>query len=598
MPFSLRITRLSEKLARKAAKWRRPDGSMSKPASATPAVDEASSPAAHLQTLRWRLTLLLIGASVLPMAVVGLGGWVVFRGLLASRVEEHQRTIVHDHAHAVDLFLAERLNALRLISESYSERQLKDPAGFRLVFEALNGTYGQSFQDLGLIDDQGLHVSYIGPYDLLGRNYRDAGWFQHVREEGRYISDVFLGLRRVPHFIMAVRHDLEGGRFWVLRASINSEVFDRLVSRGIVGSNGDCYLLDREGRYQTRPRSGAEVLSVSGVPTDTPSNEVRTVRTRSGEGRAILRTTQWIKDGQWLLVAERDLAEVEMPLHLAFVRGAMVFGVGVLTILVVTVFTTNLLFRMLARAERQKKELDAQLLRAAKLASVGEMATGVAHEINNPLGIIFSEQTNIDDLLREMDQDDPRVREMRESVAQTSKQIRRCKTITHKLLQFGRQGIASGALIDLGPELAEVVRLFERQASVNNISLVLEVEPELPKVLINAGELQQVLSNLVNNAFHALRESGGLVLISAWSENGNVMLAVEDTGPGIPPHERDKVFEPFYTTKRMGEGTGLGLSVCYGIVVKWNGRIYVDPESDGGARFIIQFPAAPSGGNA
>jgi two-component system NtrC family sensor kinase len=319
------------------------------------------------------------------------------------------------------------------------------------------------------------------------------------------------------------------------------------------------------------------------------------VRTRTGEGREILRTVQWIKDGQWLLVAERSVAEVEGPFRQAFARGATVFGVGVLAILVVTVFTTNLLFRMLARAEQQTEVLDAQLLRAAELASVGEMATGVAHEINNPLGIIYSEQTNIDDLLRELDPNDPRVKEMRQSVAQTTKQIKRCKTITHKLLQFGRQGVASGALLEVGPELAEIVRLFEKQASVNNISLVLEVEPGLSRILIDAGELQQVFTNLVNNAFQALHGRSGVVLISAWSEKGKVMVAVEDTGPGIPPSERDKVFEPFYTTKKMGEGTGLGLSVCYGIVVKWNGRVYVDPESDGGARFLVEFPAAAAG---
>lgn len=563
--------------------------------SATAAASRATSPAAHLETLRWRLTLLLIGASVLPMAVVGLGGWVVFRGLLTDRVEEHLRTIVHDHAHTVDLFLAERLKALRLIAESYGETQLKDPAVFRLVFEVLNSTYEESFQDLGMIDDQGRHISYIGPYPLMGQNYSDAEWFRHVREQGRYISDVFLGVRKVPHFIMAVRHDQDGGRFWVLRASINSEVFDRLVARVAVGSNGDCYLLDKAGRYQTRPRNGAELLSMSTALADTPPNAGGTVRTRTAEGQEILRTVEWIKDGQWLLVAERSVAEVEAPLRQAFMRGTIVFGVGVLVILAVTVFTTNLLFRMLARAEQHKEKLDAQLLRAAKLASVGEMATGVAHEINNPLGIIYSEQTNIDDLLRELDQNDPRVEEMRGSVAQTTKQIKRCMTITHKLLQFGRQGVASGALTDLGPELAEIVRLFEKQASVNNISLVLEVEPELPKILINVHELQQVFTNLVNNAFQALQGRGGVVLISAWSENGKVMVAVEDTGPGIPASERDKVFEPFYTTKKMGEGTGLGLSVCYGIVVKWNGRIYVDPESYGGARFIIQFPAAAAG---
>lgn len=571
---------------------------MSGAAAAAPETHAAGSP---LHALRWHLTLLLIGAAVLPMTIVSLGGWVVFRGLIADRVAEHLQLVVHDHAANIDLFLQERLKALRLISESYSQAQLADPAVFQAVFARLNKTYDQGFLDLSLVNDQGGHVSYIGPYKLLHMNYRDAEWFRHVRDEGEYTSDVFLGFRKVPHFIMAVRHDEGDGRFWVLRASINSEVFEELVSREVIGSGGDCYLLDKTGRYQTRPKHNGEVLTESGMTVGAPREGVWTVRARSADGRPIVRTMQWIKGGQWLLVAERGLAEVEAPINRALARGTVVFALGVLTILVVTSLITGRLFRMLLWAEQQKERLDDQFLRAAKLASVGEMATGVAHEINNPLGIIYSEQTNIADLLQEMDSNDLRVQEMRESVAQTSKQVARCKAITHKLLQFGRKGVATGSLIDTAAELAEIVRFFERQASVNNISLGLELKPGLPKVLINAGEFQQVVSNLLTNSLQALQGRRGAIRVSAWSENGNVMVSVEDDGPGIPRALREKIFEPFYTTKQFGQGkggTGLGLSVCYGIVSKWKGRIFVDPIPVSGARLIIELPAAPVGGGS
>jgi two-component system NtrC family sensor kinase len=571
---------------------------MSGAAAAAPETHAAGSP---LHALRWHLTLLLIGAAVLPMTIVSLGGWVVFRGLIADRVAEHLQLVVHDHAANIDLFLQERLKALRLISESYSQAQLADPAVFQAVFATLNKTYDQGFLDLSLVNDQGRHVSYIGPYKLLHMNYRDAEWFRHVRDEGEYTSDVFLGFRKVPHFIMAVRHDEGDGRFWVLRASINSEVFEELVSREVIGSGGDCYLLDKTGRYQTRPKHNGEVLTESGMTVGAPREGVWTVRARSADGRPIVRTMQWIKGGQWLLVAERGLAEVEAPINRALARGTVVFALGVLTILVVTSLITGRLFRMLLWAEQQKERLDDQFLRAAKLASVGEMATGVAHEINNPLGIIYSEQTNIADLLQEMDSNDLRVQEMRESVAQTSKQVARCKAITHKLLQFGRKGVATGSLIDTAAELAEIVRFFERQASVNNISLGLELKPGLPKVLINAGEFQQVVSNLLTNSLQALQGRRGAIRVSAWSENGNVMVSVEDDGPGIPRALREKIFEPFYTTKQFGQGkggTGLGLSVCYGIVSKWKGRIFVDPIPVSGARLIIELPAAPVGGGS
>ncbi len=564
---------------------------------AAPEKDVAGSP---LHALRWRVTLLLIAAAVLPMTIVSLGGWIVLRGQIEDRVAEHLQFVVHDHATTIDIFLQERLRALQLVADSYSQDQLADPAVFRSVFARLNSTYDHGFQDLGLIDDQGRHLMYLGPYDLLRQNYRDTEWFGHVRQEGQYISDVFLGFRKVPHFIIAVRHDLGGGRFWVLRASINSEVFDQLVSGGVIGPGGDCYLLDKTGRYQTNPKhNGSKVLSASGMTVGTPREGVWTVRAHSGDGRAIVRTMQWIKDGQWLLVAERDIAEVEAPIYWALARGAVVFGIGALAILVITTLTTGRLFRMLLRAEQQKTKLDEQLLRAAKMASVGEMATGVAHEINNPLGIIYFEQTNIADLLQEMDPNDARVKEMRESVTQTSKQVARCKAITHKMLQFGRKGVGTATLIDPAAELAEIVGFFERQASVNNILLTLEVKAELPKVLINADEFQQVISNLLTNSLQSLQGRGGAVRVLARSEDGTVIVSVEDTGPGIPPDMREKIFEPFFTTKEFGQGkggTGLGLSVCYGIVSKWKGRIFVDPRHGSGARLVVELPAASANG--
>jgi signal transduction histidine kinase len=123
----------------------------------------------------------------------------------------------------------------------------------------------------------------------------------------------------------------------------------------------------------------------------------------------------------------------------------------------------------------------------------------------------------------------------------------------------------------------------------------------LPKVLINAGEFQQVVSNLLTNSLQALQGRGGEVRVSAWSENGNLIVSVEDTGPGIPPEDRGKIFEPFFTTKQYGKGaggTGLGLAVCDGIVSKWKGRIFVDPKPGSGARLIVELPAASEGGES
>jgi two-component system NtrC family sensor kinase len=559
---------------------------------ASPVTPEAGSIRPHLEAQRHRILFLLVVASLVPLLAIGTGAWAVFGGIIARKAEAHQQTIVRDHAAAVDLYLAERLAALAIVSRTTGRAALTAPGALRAVLADLNASYAGAFQDLGVIADDGRHLAYAGPYDLLGKNYLAAPWFDHVRREGTYISDVFLGFRKVPHFIMAVRHDEPDG-FWILRASVDSEQFDALVARGRSGKTGDCFVVDAEGRYQTPPLDvDAKVMDASDVDVKAAIGDGRTVRARARDGRKLTRTAQWIKGGTWLLVAQQDLAEARAPVRRAMAGGMAVFVLGALLVVVTSSITTRRLFRLLEKTQAAKETLDVQLLQASKLATVGEMATGLAHEINNPLAIIHAEQTNVADLLSELDPADPRIAEMRDSVAQTKKQVERCKTITHRMLQFGRQAPGSVTTIDPRKELAEIVRLMATQARVSNADLCLDVGNALPAIHIDPTEFQQVITNLVTNAVQALGGRRGGVVVSGWTEDGALALAVEDTGPGIPAEKLEKVFEPFYTTKAVGQGTGLGLSVCYGIVTKWRGRIRADSGPGRGATFLLRFPAA------
>ena len=124
---------------------------------------------------------------------------------------------------------------------------------------------------MGIIGDDGHHLAYEGPFaELRDRNYRDTEWFPRVVADGQHVSDVFLGFRHDPHFIMAVRQNDPDGRFWILRATVNPQVFGKLVSRGRLGRTGDCFLVDRQGRFQTLPTTGAALLSASGVDHPDP----------------------------------------------------------------------------------------------------------------------------------------------------------------------------------------------------------------------------------------------------------------------------------------------------------------------------------------
>lgn len=522
--------------------------------------------------LRWRIVTALLVVSLIPLALVGAGAWVVFGRLLEDKSLELQRAVVSSHAASIEDFLATRRELLEVLARTHRRGELVDPERLKATFEALSSSSGASFLDLGVIGADGSHLAYLGPYDLASRNYRDTEWFREVMAAGVFTSDVFLGFRNVPHFVIAVRMEGDEGP-WVLRATVDSAKFDAVVSSGTLGPSSEAFLVNRQGLYQTTPRNGSVLDPAPRLSLDPhPGLEDQRVVVNGVEK---LQATAWIDGGRWLLVVRQDLAEVRAPVRRAIGTGALVSSLAVLLLIVTTFLATRILQVQIDRANRQREEMFNAFMRSAKLASVGELATGLAHEINNPLAIISAEQTNLSDLVDLAEVTGPYRDEMVESTSRIRAQVERCGGITRKMLQFGRTHESSTEPVELAPRLQEITALMGRQASVRNVVLEVEVEPELPRVGADPLELEQVLVNVITNSFQAM-PGGGTIAISARRLGGEVWLEVRDTGEGMPPEVRERIFEPFFTTKPAGQGTGLGLSVCFGLVSAWGGTMEVE----------------------
>lgn len=520
-------------------------------------------------SLRWRIVTVLLIASILPLLILGLGTWIVVGGLLQDKSLEVHRALVRGHAAKIDLYLAERLRALEFASRELSATDRASRAALRRTLENLNASYTMSFIDLGIIDQNGRHLAYVGPYALEDKNYSAETWFLDVFAQGAYVSDVFLGFRGVPHVVIAILRR-EEDRSWILRATINSDPFYSLVRTELLGQTGDAFIVNRQGLYQTPPRGG-RVLEPSPIRNPEPHSGV--LQSRIGDGEdAMLQATTWLNGGRWMLVVNQAESEIRAPLRHAMMLG---FTVALLAgcLLVGTIFfATWHLSNRIDQANAQRDRIHDDLMRSARLASIGELATGLAHEINNPLAIISAEQTNLGDMLDDLPGTTPMRSEMLNSVARCARQVERCGGITAKMLQFGRKGDTVIKPTDLAPRLQEAASLLSRQASVRNVQLKLEVEPGLPPVMVEPTELEQVIVNLLSNSLQAL-DGGGKIEISARSSGDAVLLEVTDNGPGIPKEHLDRIFEPFFTTKPAGKGTGLGLAVCHGLVRGWGGEI-------------------------
>jgi two-component system NtrC family sensor kinase len=249
--------------------------------------------------------------------------------------------------------------------------------------------------------------------------------------------------------------------------------------------------------------------------------------------------------------------------------------------------------RQLRMTETELKErMEAQraaetrLLQAAKLAAVGEMAAGVAHELNNPLTTVtgFSEL-----VLEDLPEGSPHKKEL----LMVLQEARRASSVVRRLLDFSRQGERIRASADLNEVVNDVIALTRHLIQTNNVALILDLDESLPWVSIDSNQMKQVLLNLIHNGLQAMPKGGEMQVRTFLGKRESrdwVVLSVQDTGSGISTEDQSKIFEPFFTTKGNRGGTGLGLSVTYGIVADHGGTIEVLSESGRGSVFEVWLP--------
>ncbi|MCG2770947.1 MAG: ATP-binding protein [Desulfobacterales bacterium] len=223
-------------------------------------------------------------------------------------------------------------------------------------------------------------------------------------------------------------------------------------------------------------------------------------------------------------------------------------------------------------------------MQAEKIASLGQLAAGVAHEINNPLAgiLIYAEL-----LQRHMEANAAG----RDHIEEIINQTLRCKQIVTRLLEFSRQSLGQKTLLSINEIISRCVKLMDQQLLFQNIQIKLSLDHQLPQIFGDPGELQQVFTNLLLNAADAMNRLGRITITScATPERDGVIITFADTGSGIPPELRDKIFDPFFTTKPPGKGTGLGLSIVYGVIQRHGGSIEVESPRGGGTDFTIRLP--------
>jgi two-component system NtrC family sensor kinase len=539
----------------------------------------------------WQITLTKILFSVIPLILLALVLYNHFSDSYTSKVLEAIRTLAVNRQGALDLFLEERISQLVTLANTNSLAQLTKEEYLNKVFNIIQST-SKSYIDLGIIDQNGNHLAYVGPYHEILKevNYRNEPWFDAVLSSGIYVSDVYLGFRKIPHFIIAVLVR-EKNQNWILRATIDSNVLENIVLAAQIGKTGDAYLVNRENLLQTKPRFGGNVLESPPGPDFSSVVGVR-VEEISYQGNLTLFAATQIKTKKWVLVIQEDPKEPLAPLLRAKYLVALLSLMGLALITAGSVLTTKKVLDRLIRSDWEKAKSDEVLLHESKMAALGKMAAGVAHEINNPLAVIGEEAGWMKDLLKEEDiAKSQNFQEFQESIKKIEYHASRVKKVTHRLLGFARRMEPTVEKVMVNTVLEECVSFLENEARYRNITIEKELSPDIPAIPSDPSQLQQVFLNLLNNSIDAIGKDGRVTLHTEYQPQSNyIVVKVSDTGPGIPKEVLAKIFDPFFTTKEVGKGTGLGLSISYSIIEKLGGTITVDSQMGQGTTFTIALP--------
>jgi signal transduction histidine kinase len=559
--------------------------------------DAAAGPGSPHFSFR-RKWLMIVGfttvVTLTPLLVMTLVDYRLARQGFESEATMGISRMVSNTWRSASFLLSQRRAVLEFVARDNRLPDLLAPGRLDVILTHLQGGMGD-FVDLGVVDATCRLNAYAGPYALRNSRMEPVHCFDQAVANGFFISDVTASPDNPPHLVLAIRHDLDNGGFFVLRATLDAGLLESPIAQLDLDETVDVFITNSHGVLQTSSRHFGNRFEQVPLAIPDALDGTRVLRTADRAGRTVLMGIAPIPDSPFLLMMVRGESGItdlwlKPRMHLI---GFLFFSI-VLILTSILGVATYLVNRIHAADQRRVQALH-QAAYANKLASIGRLASGVAHEINNPLAIINQKTGLIKDLFT-MNRDYAGNEKLMGLVNNVLESVRRCGTITRRLLDFARHMESSIETVDIEAIIRQVLAFMEKEAERRCITVSVAIQGEIPPVESDRGNLQQIFLNLINNAVAAMDDGGRLTITIGRHGSTHVRVTVADTGHGIPESDLKRVFEPFFSTGNGHGGTGLGLSVTYGMVSEMNGEITVSSQVNQGTRFMVTLPLEPPRG--
>jgi signal transduction histidine kinase len=412
----------------------------------------------------WKRAILVTATvALVPLIIWALSGYRLTMETIESELELRTSQLVSNSWRSVSLFLTERRSVLDFIAHDHSLDTLQDPARLADILENLNKRFG-GFIDLGVIDKSGKQISHAGSHKMEGLDFNQQPWFREVLNRGVYISELVTGPLNEPHVDFAVKRELADGSFFVLHAVLKPEQLAESIDQIDAGARGDLFIINRDGVLQTPSRYNGPVFNKISLAIPEYSPKARVYESINDKKDRIFIGYAHIPDTPYILITIQEQSERIQPWYKTTWAFTGILAASVFMILLVTLGVATHLVNQIHEADQERLDTLHQVEYASKMVSLGRLASGVAHEINNPLAIINEKAGHIRDIFTLTDTyaKDPKLVGLVDSVIST---VQRCAKVTRGLLNFARHLNLSIQAIDLKEIIDEVKNVLTKEAS-------------------------------------------------------------------------------------------------------------------------------------